>query len=235
MKIFTNCLQLRLSGDYLYNIDIEFLFSKTNVFTLAQYQPNIIITEDTYEAEQASQKYPDIKFIGPEFSFPNYKCDIPKGLLDELSVINNKAGAVFQKCDISYFNTQREENLIFIKKLQSLGNVKIIGEGYSPDECIKKYPKRLSPCFYKFGKYGAATDLEEMYKILFMDIPCITNADMNYCYNGYKLNDILDLHPIKNQVIYAWDSSHTVFLSKILSICGYEDQSEKLKQVINFN
>lgn len=74
-----------------------------------------------------------------------------------------------------------------------------------------------------------------MYKILFMDIPCITNADMNYCYNGYKLNTTLDVRPIKDQVKYAWDSSHTVFLSNILSICGYEDQSEKLKEVINFN
>ncbi len=237
MKIFTNCVQLRLAGDYLNNINIEFLYSASNVFNLAQYAPDLILTKDVDEATQASREYPSIKFVGPGFSFPNYHVDIPNGLLDELSVLSGRKEYQFCNCDISYFNTEKNQNFIFVKKLQSLGNTKIIGDGYSIDQCIKNYPKRLSPAFYKFGKYGAATDLEEAYKILFMNKPCLVNADLDYCYNTYKLDSEKELNlTVKDgQVEYAWSMSHTLFLSNVLASTGYQDKANELKEIINLN
>lgn len=203
------------------------------MFQLSHGKPDVIITSDTKEAIEASKKYPDIKFVAPDLSFPNYAYTLPVALLDEMSVLNKTTGIKIPACDIAYFNNGHNEHIHFINQLRCLGNTKIMGPGYCVDELDRFFPQRMTPYFYSHAKVVATTSIEEALKGLFMGKACIIQGEFPKCYPLSK-TITTDIFPHAEQVSLAWDFSHTIILSEILTLIGEHELSDALKGVINF-
>lgn len=223
----SNLPQLRYSGDYLSNIGVEFKMSTGGPFEMAQSNPDVIVSNSYHEILAATKKYPSISFLGQNLKFPNYDMVVPTALLDELSVLN-KIKVDCPPCDITYFNTGKQENSPFIERLRLLGNLKIMGPGYCVDELDRSLPQRVTPSFYAHGKVVAATSKEEALKGLFMGKPVIGDGVSPYT---YSTSDGINLTPRANQISYAWSLSHTLVWAEILTILNYQELSDKLKTI----
>lgn len=232
MKIATNIRSLRNSGPYFNQIGIEFIYLNTNIYTLINYKPDVLMVNNCPEAMSASVDYPDIKFIGDGYEFPNYQFKFPDALLNELSVLQNN-DITFPECDISYVTSSGKDNELFIYKLKALGNLKIAGPSSCIDTVHTYKNSNMSPLIYKHSKYCAADNEEEILKILFMNKPCITNIRYpnTYFIDNVKLNEIL---PTKTQVHFAWQASHTSVLGSCLGVLMYNDYQSKLKELLKF-
>lgn len=233
-KIATNLPAFKYAGDYLQKVNIKFEYHpNAGIFELSCLEPDIIISNNYHESVAVSSQKPSIKIVGPRLQFPNYNFDLPPFLLDELSVLLANEQNNYIRPAIAYYNNGGVENHEFTCKLQSLGNTKILGNGFGPDEITKFVNPRMTPAFYKMASVCAASSVEEMFKIFFMGKPCITNFRYNkYCYHVDSINNIEDLVPFSEQANYAWQFSHTVILSKILELVNLNYYSEELSKIV---
>lgn len=232
MMILSNNYALRYSQEYLKNVNIDFEYMPAGVFQMCEKKPNIIISDNYHECLAASKDYPDIVFLGRELTFPNIGHSVPTNLLDELSTLSD-LNINCPHATIGYFNEGRENNIDFISKLRSLGNVKIMGPGFCLEELDEFFPQRTTASFYKYVDFVGATCVEEVLKALFLNKPCIYSGYYPKTYNVDKLTCV-DLKPFSGSVEYAWSLSHTVTWGNILNALGYDKESEELKQILNF-
>lgn len=229
MKIISNIYSLRNSGPYLRNIGVEFSYMNTNVFSICEHEPNIIVTNNGHEAINAQEEYPNIIFIGKDLPFPSYDFLIPDALLDELTSLSKDNDTFsFPKCEIalSCFTAINNDNFIF--KLKSLGNLKILGNALSIDSINIPSSNKISPMFYNASKVCAGYDKEEILKILFINKPCIVEGYSPYTYNINSVRS-LNLQPIKGQVMYAWQYSHTNLWAELFNKIGYTSEANDIK------
>ena len=230
--ILSNNKALRYSEEYLKNVNINFAYTDSGVFQMCEKRPKVIISDNYHECIAASKEYPDIVFMGKDLSFPNVGYTVPNHLLDELSTLS-QTSITCRRSLIGYFNEGREENIDFISKLRSLGNVKIMGPGFCVDELDEFFPQRTTPAFYNYVDIVGATSIEEVLKALFVNKPCVYDGYYPKTYNIDKLTDI-DLKPFSGSVEYAWSLSHTVTWANMLNALGYNKESDELKQILNF-
>lgn len=232
MLILSNLPQLRYCQEYLHCINAEFRFVPIGIFEMCGYSPSIIITKTNHEANAAAKAYPDIKFVGNDWRFPNYDLSIPDALLDEISTISAENDNLFPSCDICYFNDKGKENWSFINKLRALGNAKFAGPAFCEDEIFKKYNQRLTPAIYKKASIIGVTNKEEGLKALFMNRVVIApDYIMPYIYKCDAVTN-LNIVPRQDQAKYAWSLSHSIFLSELFAKINDRERSEKILQSI---
>lgn len=223
IKIYTNLKQLNKSGEYLKTRGVDFKYIGTNVFSLCQYNPSIIISNDKEEMEGAcALNYPLIRFIGKNLNPPCESINIPDNFLYDvpsIKSIQHLLGYIEKTCDISYISDFSRpcttEDMGFYYKLNYLGNTKLVGNISN----INQVASRLSENeIYKFCLMGKVCALREddknfLLPILYLNTPCITDFEHPYCYHIDEINTV-DLKPIDGQVEYArkfcvksfWDS-----------------------------
>lgn len=228
MIILTNHQPLELSTDYLKNINIQFRYINSNVFSLTNYNPDIILSNDKEEVELASKKFPTIKFIGENLDFPNFDMKLPDYLLDELS-LKIKTDIHFHPSDITYFNSGGKENYKFICQLKNLGNLRICGNGFCCDEASKSLPQRLTCELYKTSDVCAADNYQEILKILYMGKKCITNLSFDFCEHVDNRSLNLEIDPA--QIEFAKKYRHTVFWANVFEVLGMNEELTKIKEL----
>lgn len=235
MLILTNCKALRYSEDYLKNINLDFKYFDTNVFTLVNFSPDIIVSNDSEEMVRASNKYPAIKFVGPDLKFPNYHFNIPDFLLDEICLTNRyQQKPDFPQCDISYFNEFGIDKYELICKLRGLGNTKIAGQGFCCDELIKNFPQRLTPKLYESSRFVAASTGEEILKALFLGKPCISDINFKYVTHIDSISNLSQANWVGGEPEFAWQYSHTNVWSTIFDVLDMSEESTRMKQAMEF-
>jgi hypothetical protein len=212
MKILTNLKQLRNIDKY--NKDSAYI--DTNVYTLCQDNPLIIISGDNEEIEHAFYDYPNIKFIGPNLTFPNKKLSVPKDLLDERLLSSNIT--LERKCfEIAYIC--KNKSCPYIKKLSSIGNLKIMGPIINVNtiyESISEY--RIVP-FYKLAKICFVTDFESALLALNTHGVCIGTPQVaEQCEYVISIDDINSRSELLN--VFA-EYGQTDYAEKLISVIQY--------------
>lgn len=220
MKILTNLKQLRNIDKYNPNC----AYIDTNVFTLCQENPNIIISGDGQEIYEAFYDYPNISFIGPNLPPPNKHLDIPKVLLDERLLTTNVVLAR-KSFEIGYIC--KTKTCPYIKKLSSLGNLKIMGPIKNINTIYENINESMVVPFYKLSKIPFATDLESAILALNVRGKCIGTPEISEqcCYvtnieNIKTREDLLDLLDVDtNRILdilnYTYNLSYKTFFENL--------------------
>lgn len=164
-------------------------------FVLAQDSPDIVIHP---ESKIVKDKYPTIKFLGPNCEFPNYDY-MPEFGFDSSSKTNEKSKI---KSQCSFINTLGYEyNEKFIKKLEEKYYVRVWGR---PSNCIG-YMGPLN-CnsyeIYNSSEICAADNGAEILKIGYVGKMCYTPFD----YMGNRL--------IFAQNIFNQDNNAKMFINQ---------------------
>jgi hypothetical protein len=214
IKIYTNLKQLKRSDEYLHTVGVDFKYINTNVFSLCQYRPNIIISNDKEEMENACLlHYPLIRFIGKNLNFPCENVDIPDNFLynscyPDKTYFKSVLDHIKKPYDIAYISSYNRpctlKDTSFYYKLSYLGNTKLVGNLSNTNQIANRLSELEIIRFCTYGKVCAFTeeDKEFILPILNHNIPCITDFEHDYCYHIDKI-DTINLNPIDGQVEYA--------------------------------
>lgn len=237
MKIISTIPGTQFAQDFLANNKISFGYSRDNLYNVASYLPDIVLTHDTEAANEVALEYPSIKFLCPNGEFPLYSYEMKYGFnLDE--IFSPKKYIV--KSDIFYVNRTGEKSKLFIQKLRSLNvDVKVCGNPYGAIG-VGDFHDSLIIDFYKGCAYGAAEDIHDVLRILALGKPCITPYNFPFTYNGLDVNFSLnDCVPINGQINFALGQTYYDIYAEIMQIAGYSEIAEyfinKKQGILNEN
>jgi hypothetical protein len=231
MIIKTNNFGFASARKMLYSVDILLIADAKSVFQLATEDPipNVIITENTSEASRAMERFPEIKFFAPGLSFPGYSFNYVQGYDPiQLKVL---AAKELYGANCVLFN-RRRDNMIFVKKLESLFSLKVFGNGHGLPTC-GPIPQEYTPALYKADVLCAANEIEEIIKINALGKTAITPFDFDDCVNVFRLEDnsinFPSVNPNKYKE-YEWDK--VLLDAKILSETQYKKMQEWKKKIL---
>ena len=230
MKIKTNIVELADATMFLArnNISLE-VHRGLSCFEMAQRnKPEIIIHSDKDQCNLASLEYPDIKFVGPGAK-ENLAFDwTPKHGVDTELLDATKLHTIHSHC--SFVNLKNEENKLFIKRIECIGlPINVWGSGFGISQINDTQGIPNKGTVYKNSKICASDNPGDCFKILYLEKPCITNYDMAYCNNIYKITDFKEISLFKDQKKFA-ESNHWRFIFKeFFDTLGMKRTGEKIR------
>lgn len=210
MIIRTNLKQLRNIS--MYNKDYG--YKDTNVFTLCQDNPDIIICDNENESTAAYLEYPHISFFGHNFKYPNKSINIPNALLDE-RLLSSNVFIARKEFEIAYICQTR--SCPHIKKLSSLGNLKIMGPTKNINTIFESINEARIVPFYRLAKSCFVTDMESALIALSVSRLCIGTPEVaNQCEYVVDINSL---------------NTHSDFLSQCNKIYSHTDLQKYLQSL----
>lgn len=226
MKIISTIEGTQFAQEFLTKRNIAFAYTNNNLYNVASYLPDIVLTHNTEEATIVAEEYPQVKFLCPNGQFPLYNYQMKYGFnLEDLFI--NKSHVI--KSNIFFVNRTGEKSNLFIQKLRSLStDLKVSGPSHGAIS-VGNLSHRMIVDFYKNANYCAAEDIHDILLILALGKPCITPFNFPFTYNGLNTGFTLDgCARINGQINFALNQTYHDIYAEIMEIAGYSEIAQSL-------